>query len=54
MSIDSDDRLKTGEAKEALKKVEEHLAQEDEQLNQLGEHIQEAERKRKQVFDPKT
>ena len=54
MSPDSDDGLENDTAKEALKKVEEHLAKEDGQLNQLEEHIQEAERKRKQVFDPKT
>jgi hypothetical protein len=54
MNPDTDDRLENGEAKEALQKVKEHLAKEDDQLNQLEEHIQEAEKKRKQVFDPKT
>jgi hypothetical protein len=43
-----------GEAAESLKKVKEHLAREDGLLKQLQEHIQEAEKKRKQIFDPPT
>jgi hypothetical protein len=54
MSPDLDDRAEKGEAADTLKKVQEHLAKEDEQLDQLEGHIQEAERKRKQTFDPKT
>ncbi len=52
MSPDVDDPLERGEAGESLKKVKAHLAKDDDQLDQLGQHIQEAERKRKQTFDP--
>jgi hypothetical protein len=54
VSPDTDDRLEDGEARDSLKKVKEHLAREDELLNQLEQHIQEVERKRKETFDPST
>lgn len=53
MSIDEEDREKPQEAAEHLKHVEEHLAEEDKQLDQLEAAIREAERKSKVVIpDP--
>jgi hypothetical protein len=54
MNPDAVDRLEDGEARDDLKKVKEDLTKEDDLLNQLGEHIQQAEKKRKQTFDPST
>ncbi len=54
MYADRDDRLENSKAGEDLKKVKEHLAWEDDLLNQLGKHIEEAERKRKETFGAST
>jgi len=51
MSIDEQGREKPHEAADHLKRIEKHLAEEDQQFEQLAEEIREAERKGK-VVDP--
>jgi hypothetical protein len=55
MSIDEDDGKKPQEAAEHLKRIQQHLAEEDKQLEQLEAKTRAAEKQSKVVIpDPQT
>ena len=54
MSTEGESKPQPKEAAEHLKRIQEHLGEEDKQLEQLEEHIHEAEKKSKCIIpDPK-
>jgi hypothetical protein len=55
MSFDPEERSDGKEAAEHLKRIAEHLAEEEKEIKQLDEGIREAERKSKNVIrDPES